>query len=128
MRDFCVELADAPDGLARLGELLGDAGVNIEGLCLVTHEGRALLHFVVEDGERARRALERSTVRISGESDVFVYDKDERRVTGKPGSFGAICRALTDAGIRMTFGYPAEHNRFVFGVDDVARARVLLER
>jgi len=60
-------------------------------------------------------------------SEVFVFHKDEKQVTGKPGSFGAICRKLAEHGLRIRFGYPAENNRFIFGVNDVAKARIVLE-
>lgn len=126
MKDFCVEPDDSSESLALLGELLGGAGVNIEGLCLISSEGRGVIHFMVEDAATARRVLEDSGIRIAGISDVFVLRKDEKRVTGKPGSFGGICRKLGDHGIKIIFGYPAENNRFVFGVDDVAKARELL--
>jgi hypothetical protein len=36
---FCVEQSDSADSIALLGEILGAAGVNLEGLCLVTDEG-----------------------------------------------------------------------------------------
>ncbi len=127
MRDFCIEQEDAPDILAHIGEILGEAGVNIEGLCLTTCEGLHLIHFVVEDAVTARCVLEKSGVRIRGESEVFILHKDEKRVTGKPGSFGGICRTLADHDIKIKFGYPAENNRFVFGVDDVAKVSNLLE-
>ena len=39
MKDFCVEQSDSADSIALLGEILGAAGVNLEGLCLVTDEG-----------------------------------------------------------------------------------------
>jgi hypothetical protein len=126
MRDLCIEPSDAPDTLAVIGEILGDAGVNIEGLCLVTHEGRAVIHLVVEDAVTARRVLERSAIGVMEVSDVFVFHKDEKQVTGKPGSFGAICRKLAEHGLRIRFGYPAENNRFVFGVSDVVKARMVL--
>ena len=126
MRDFCVEQGDTPDTIALIGEILGAAAVNIEGLCLVTHEGRGLIHFVVEDAVTARRVLEHSGIRIREVSEVCVLHKDEKRVTGKPGSFGGICRTFADNGIKLNFGYPAENNRYVFGVNDVAKARVLL--
>ena len=125
MRDFCVEQSDTPDTIALIGEILGTAGVNIEGLCLVTYEGRALVHFAVEDAVTARRVLENAGIRIREVSDVFILHKDEKRVTGKPGSFGGICRAFAENGVRINFGYPAENNRFIFGVSDVAKARVL---
>ena len=42
MRDFYIEQDDVPGSLAYIGEILGDAGVNIEGLCF-TKEGKHLL-------------------------------------------------------------------------------------
>ena len=126
MRDFCVEHNDCPGPVARIGEILGAAGVNIEGLCLFAHDGRGIIHFAVEDAVTTRRVLEDSGIRIREISEVYVLHKDEKRVTGKPGSFGAICRAFADNGIKLNFGYPAENNRYVFGVNDVAKAKALL--
>jgi hypothetical protein len=127
MKDFCVEQNNNPENPAVIGEMLGAAGVNIEGLCLTTYEERSVIHFVVEDAVTAIRVLENSGIKIRGVSEVFVLSKDQKRITGKPGSFGEICRTLADHGIRINFGYPAENNRFVFGVDDVEKARELLE-
>jgi len=128
MKDFCVEQKNNnPENPALIGEILGAAGVNIEGLCLITCEDLIVIHFAVEDAVTARRVLENSEIKICGVSEVFVFSKDKKRITGKPGSFGEICRTLADHGIKINFGYPAENNRFVFGVDDVAKARELLE-
>jgi hypothetical protein len=126
MKDFCLEQDDSPENLALIGEILGAAGVNIEGLCLTKCEGRNVIHFLVEDAVTARRVLEDSGIRIRVVSEVFVLNKNEKRVTGKPGSFGGICRMLADHGIVINFGYPAENNRFVFGVDDLPKVRELL--
>jgi hypothetical protein len=126
MKDLCVEQDDSPENLALIGEILGAAGVNIEGLCLATSEGRSVIHFAIEDAETARRVLEHSGIRIRDLSEVLVLHKDEKRVTGKPGSFGGICRMFADNGIRINFGYPAENNRFVCGVSNIAKARELL--
>lgn len=126
MKDFCVEQNDSPENLALLGEILGAAGVNIEGLCLTACEGRSVIHFMVDDAVAARRVLEDSGIRIRDVSEVFVLHKDATRVTGRPGSFGGICRTFAEHGIKISFGYPAENNRFVFGVDDVPKARELL--
>jgi len=127
MKDFCVEQNNNPENPALIGEMLGAACVNIEGLCLTTCEERTVIHFVVEDAVTARRVLENSGIKIRDVSEVFALSKDQKRITGKPGSFGEICRTLADHGIRINFGYPAENNRFVFGVDDVEKARELLE-
>lgn len=126
MKDFCVEQNTNLENPALIGEMLGAAGVNIEGLCLTTHGELTVIHFTVEDAVTARRVLENSGIKIRGVSKVFVFSKDKKRITGKPGSFGEICRTLADNGVKINFGYPAENNRFVFGVDDVAKARKLL--
>lgn len=126
MYDFCIELDGHPENLASIGELLGASGVNINGLSLTNFHGRDIIHLVVDDAGPARRALEAAGIEVTGVSEVFVLDKDRKKITGKPGNFGAICRALADNGIRVRFGYPAENNRFVFGVDDIARTRELL--
>lgn len=128
MKDFCLEQDEINGNLALIGEILGAAGVNIEGLCLITCAGRSVIHFVVEDAETAKRILKQSGIRIREISEVFVFNKDEKGVTGKPGSFGRICRMFTDNGIKINFAYPAENNRFVLGVDDIAKARELLEQ
>ena len=109
-----------------IGEVLGAAGVNIEGLCLTRCCDRIVIHFVVEDEVAARRVLEAAGVKIRDVTEVFVLDKDDKKVTGRPGSFGGICRTLEEHGLKINFGYPAENNRFVFGVDEVSKARKLL--
>jgi hypothetical protein len=81
---------------------------------------------MVEDAVTAKRVLQDSGIRIRDISEVVILHKDEKCVTGKPGSFGGICRTFADHGIKINFGYPAENNRFVFGVDNVAKARELL--
>ena len=127
MKDVCVELDSNPENLALIGEILGAAEINIEGLCFTTYEELAVIHFVVEDAVAAKRVLENAGIQIRGVSDVFVLSKDEKRITGKPGSFGHLCRTLSANGIRIKFGYPAENNRFVFGVDNIEKVRELLE-
>ena len=127
MKDICMEQKNDPEIPALIGEILGAAGVNIDGLSITRHEELSVIHLVVEDAVTAERALSNAGIGIKAVSDVFVLSKDKKRITGKPGSFGEICRVLADNGIKINFGYPAENNRFVFGVDDVAKARELLE-
>jgi hypothetical protein len=126
MRDICLVQDDSSENLALVGEILGAAGVNIEGLSLTTCNGRSIIHFVVEDAITARHVLENSGIRIREVSEVFILHKDTMGVTGKPGSFGGICRLFAENEIRINFGYPAENNRFIFGVDNVKKAQELL--
>lgn len=126
MYDICIELEESPENLASIGELLGAASVNINGLSITNFQGRDVIHLVVDEVGLATRVLEDSEMEICEVTEVFVLDKDRKKITGKPGNFGAICRSLADNGIRTRFGYPAENNRFIFGVDDIVRTRELL--
>ena len=58
--DLTVILEDRPGELARLGEVTGEAGVNIEGMCALTGQGRGYIHLLVADekASAARVALE----------------------------------------------------------------------
>ncbi|MGH2676870.1 MAG: ACT domain-containing protein, partial [Actinomycetota bacterium] len=53
-----VRIEDRPGELARVGEALGDAGVNVDGFCGTTAGGQGEIHLLVEDAASARSALE----------------------------------------------------------------------
>jgi len=47
--DLTVVLKDKPGQLATLGGATGEVGVNIEGMCAFTGEGRGIIHLLVAD-------------------------------------------------------------------------------
>lgn len=125
MNDFCLEQPVEFDLLIKIGEALGAAEINIEGLSMTSFENQGVVHFVVKDAATAKRALERAGLKIKAITDVFVLDKDHVGITGKSGSFGEICKTLSSNEIQVNFGYPAENNRFIFGVSNVKKAQEL---
>ena len=116
--DLTLSLEDRPGELARLGEALGNAGVNIEGSCSTTAGGRGEVHVLVEDAAAAKRALDGAGIQVSGERDALVLDVPDR-----PGELGKAARKLADAGVNIELQYVGTNNRLVFGVDDVKKAR-----
>ena len=107
--DITLLLDDQPGALARVGEVLGRAGVNIEGLCAVTSGGgQAEVHVLVEDLEAALPALARSGLAVSSEQEVVVVALEDR-----PGALGAVSRRLGEAGVNITLTYLATHTRLV---------------
>ena len=126
-KDLMVTLEDQPGEGARLGEALGNAGVNIEGLCAVVDAGRAIVHILVEDVAGARAALVGAGIGVDGEIDVIVGPTIADADIDEPGRFGAMARALGDAGINVTLGYLATRNRVVLATSDNARAQQLLQ-
>jgi hypothetical protein len=125
MKDLTVSLEDRPGTLADLGESLGSAGVNIEGLTVVSFEGRAIAHVLVEDAMAARAALESAGVKIEGEADPLVSEFPADQVD-KPGAMGEMARAVANAGVNIQVVYLATKNRGVMVTSDNAKARQAL--
>ncbi len=119
--DLTLSLEDRPGELARLGEALGNAGVNIEGSCSTTAGGRGEVHVLVEDAAAAKQALDGAGIQVSGERDALVLDVPDR-----PGELGKAARKLADARVNIEVQYVGTNNRLVFGVDDPAKARAAL--
>ena len=121
-KDLTVILEDRLGELARVGEALGKAGMNIEGICGVTAEGRGIVHILVQDALKARRALEANHLQVSGELDVLVLEIEDR-----PSVLGNIARRLASAGVNIHLAYLATSTRLVIGADDLEKARSALQ-
>ena len=118
MFDVAIELPDRPGSLARFGEALGAAGVSLEGGGVFTVEGVGYAHFLVEDGEAARSALEQAGLGTAKTCPVLI-----RRLKQEvPGQLGSIARALADAGVNIETQYSDHANRLILVVDDLKAA------
>jgi hypothetical protein len=118
-KDLTVMLEDRPGALAELGEATGTAGVNIEGVCAVTEEGRGVVHILVEDVGAARQALQGAGLDVAEERDVLVVEVEDR-----PGTMGDVARRMADAGVNVELAYTTFGRvRLVLGVDDLEKAR-----
>ena len=122
--DLMISTEDRPGELARIGEALGIAGVNIEGVCGFGMEGRGIIHLCVLDASAARAALEASGLKVEGEEDAIL--SDPVGAVDDPGTMGVIARRVADAGINVRVLYTATNNRAVVVTDDNARAMELM--
>jgi hypothetical protein len=117
--DLTIYLDDEPGELARLGEVLGKAGINIDGFCALTSGGgRGEIHVLVDDVETARRAIEEAGLRVGDEREALVVHAENL-----PGELGRIARRIADQGVNILCHYVGSNNRLVFVVDDAERAR-----
>jgi hypothetical protein len=119
--DLTIPLEDRPGELARLGEVLGTAGVNIDGGCATTSGGSGEVHILVEDGASAKQALEGAGIRVSAEREAIVVG-----APNQPGELGRTARRLADAGVNIEVYYVGTGDQLVFGVDDPAKGRAAL--
>jgi hypothetical protein len=117
-KDLTVSLEDRPGTLADMGEALGRAGINIDGMCGFVCEGKGVLHILVEDAAGARRALEEAGFEVGVERDVLLVEAEDR-----PGALGEVARKIANSGTNIDLNYKATQTKLVFGVDDLEKAR-----
>ena len=121
-KDLTIHLGDHPGSLAKVGEALGKAGVNIDGICGVTVQGKGVIHILVADAAKARRALEANHIDVAKETDVVVLDVEDR-----PGVLGNVARRLANAGVNLHIAYLATSSKLVVGADDLEKVRAVAE-
>lgn len=117
-QDIAVQLEDRPGSLAEVGECLGQAGVNIDGVFAHSGGGQTVAHMLVEDGAAARSALQAAGFQASAPHDVIVLDVQDR-----PGVLGEVCRKAADGGVNLNVTYLATDTRLVLGADDLGQLR-----
>jgi hypothetical protein len=124
MKDVTVMLDDVPGSLARMGAALGAAGVSIEGGGAWVVDGRGIGHFLFEDGEAARSALEAAGIEVAAVREVVLQRLDQ----AMPGQLGALTARMAAAGVNIEVLYSDHDHRLVLVVDDPARARDVAAR
>jgi hypothetical protein len=123
--DVTLIFDDRPGELARLGEVAGAAGVNIDGFAAFTGEGKGVVHVLVADDrlDTLRDALTRAGMSIADEREAFVVT-----VANEPGALGEVARRLADANVNIDLAYTTFGGvRLVFCTDDVRLARDALD-
>ena len=122
--DLTVILEDRPGELARLGEVTGQAGVNILGMCALTGEGKGYIHLLVADDKATatRAVLEQAGMGVADAREVLVVDIEDR-----PGTLGEMARRFADASVNIELAYTTFGGvRLVVVTDDLASARAAL--
>ena len=122
--DLTLLVQDRPGALADVGEALGNAGINMEGLCGTGGDGRGIIHVCVQDGAAARTALEAAGITVHEANEAILSEP----FTGadEPGAMGRMARAIADAGINVRALYLATGDRGVMVTDDNAKVRELM--
>ena len=123
MNDLCIELDHRPGALARMGEVLGEKGLSVEGGGVWSVDGRATAHFLFEDGAAAARALREAGIVVHAVNEVLV----QRLKQDVPGQLGKIARRMADAGVNIEAMYSDHDHRLILVVDNYAAGREVSE-
>jgi hypothetical protein len=120
--DLTIVLENRPGTLASLGEVLGKAGINIDGVCGFHCEGAGVIHVLVEDATAARKAIEDEGLEVRAERSVLVLGVEDH-----VGELGKISRSIADAGVNLDLVYLTMKGQLVIGADDLDKVRSALE-
>jgi hypothetical protein len=121
MQDVEIDLEDRPGALARMGAALAAAGISIEGGGAWVVDGRGAAHFLFEDGEAARGALEAEGLKVLGVHEVVV----QRLRQDVPGQLGALTGRMASAGVNIRTLYSDHDHQLILVVDDIEAARAV---
>ena len=111
-----VVLDNRPGTLARLGGLLGDAGVNLEAIHGMSREGTSVVQFVPNDPAKAAGTLDAAGIAHTSREVLVV------KVLDQAGTLGEVALVMSSAGINIDALYVTTRGHLVLGVDDLAGA------
>lgn len=123
MKDLAIELDNRPGALAEMGEALGRSGVSVEGGGAWVVDGRGVAHFLFNDGDAARDALEAAGICVLAVRDVVV----QRLKQAVPGQLGKLARRMAEAGVNIEVLYSDHNNQLILVVDDVEKGRAVAD-
>ncbi len=121
MFDVAIRLENKPGEMARMGEALGNASVSVEGGGGWVADGTATMHFLFEDGEAARHALEAVGIEVLDVREVLV----QKLRQNVPGQLGKIARRMAEAGVNIEVIYSDHANQLILVVDDFEKGKTV---
>jgi len=124
MYDIHVILKNSPGSLGTLGSVLGENGVGLEGGGVFTTPEAGHAHFLVEDGEKARRVLTEAGFIVYNVCRPLLRKLPQER----PGELGEIADTIARNGINILVQYSDHSNRLILITDDNTRAAEVTQK
>jgi hypothetical protein len=123
MKDLEIILENKPGALAEMGEILGAAGVSLEGGGAFVYNGLGIAHFLVENADKAKAVLEAHRIRVNAINEVLI----QKLKQDMPGQLGKICRQMERAGVNILVQYSDHANQLILVVDDLEKGKKVSE-
>ena len=114
MKNLAIRLENRPGALAEMGEILGSAGVSLEGGGVFVSGNEGIAHFLVDDAEKGKQVLTENGITVTGVQEVLI----QKLKQDIPGQLGKICRVLQQYNINILVQYSDHQNQLVLVVDD----------
>ncbi len=124
MKDLAIKLKNQPGTLAKMGEVLGNAGVSLEGGGVFTYKENGIAHFLVKDAEKGKKALEANGIEVVAINDVLIQKLNQE----VPGQLGKICKILEKNKVNILVQYSDHYNQLILVVDDYRKGKEISEK
>jgi len=119
-----LNLQSKPGVLANIAAVIGDAGVNIEGICAAETAGRGKIRILVSDAAKAEAALKAAKIRCGREEAVGIS------LENRPGTLAEAAKKLAQARVNVKCAYATTGGTgpamAVFTVANVSKAMAAL--
>jgi hypothetical protein len=127
VEQISVFMENRPGGLEQVMRIMKDANINIRTLSLADTSDFGVLRLIVNDVDKASRALRDNGLRVSRTTVVAV------EVPDRPGGLHGILAALTEESINVEYLYAfveksGENAVIIFRFDDTEAAIKVLQR
>lgn len=126
VKQISIFLENRAGRLAEVTRMLGTAGVNMLALSLADSSDFGILRIIVNDAEKAQRALKDNHV-VSMVNEVMAVEVDDR-----PGGLARILEALSQGGVNVEYMYAFSEKTtgraaLIFRFDDPDKALKCLQ-
>ena len=129
VRQLTITIPNQPGQMARISEMMGDAGVNILALFVstTTPEGQGLMRFVADNPDKAIHTLQSNGIEVR-EDEVIAAETPHHA-----GGLLAVLNPLKRAGVNVSYLYPMIHTAgdvtiLILGADDIKAAVEALKK
>ena len=95
--------------------------MSIEGGGAWVVNGVGVAHFLFQDGETAKEALEAAGIKVLAVREVVA----QRLKQAVPGQLGQLTRRMAEAGVNIEVLYSDHDHQLILVVDNVEKARVV---
>ena len=123
VKDLEIILENRPGQLALMGKILGANNISLEGGGVFDNGEYSIAHFLVEEADRAKIALEKVGIQVKKINNVLI----QKLRQDIPGQLGTFCQKLADANVNILTQYSDHDNQLIIIVDDYNKGKQVSE-